>query len=372
MQKRIIKKVTYIDPNICFECGAPATEQHHIIPVVRGGTKTIPLCSACHAKVHDIKGRRDNHVDNTKIALERRKELIKTQGGFFSKSGKWCTRLGNLSIDKETLKRAQEAASRQRHEAKEEWLKNSEAYKFVWEMFTLGIDRQSILEELSRLYDIDPQVWGTRNGARVSKGILSKWLNPEKYRSKLDCTTSEPIKIEDNSLNKDATTNETDTVEEDLFNNEHTLSTPQNNTNISSKEKFHKYRNLLLHSLNYLINNNYVGVELPKEENGHIIINLLGKNTVIRWEEHTHNELLIRVWWGYKHNEYKPLTRDLYAKNLEVSCSGWVERKSKKCLQGKGEEHIFDVYSSRRSIVDLMNIPNATENYFKLEGKKFF
>ena len=58
MQKRIIKKATYIDPNICFECGAPATEQHHIIPVVRGGIKTIPLCSACHAKVHDIKGRR--------------------------------------------------------------------------------------------------------------------------------------------------------------------------------------------------------------------------------------------------------------------------------------------------------------------------
>lgn len=25
-------EVTYIDPNVCFECGAPATERHHIVP----------------------------------------------------------------------------------------------------------------------------------------------------------------------------------------------------------------------------------------------------------------------------------------------------------------------------------------------------
>lgn len=38
---------------ICFECGAPATEEHHVIPACLGGTKTVPLCLRCHSLVHD-------------------------------------------------------------------------------------------------------------------------------------------------------------------------------------------------------------------------------------------------------------------------------------------------------------------------------
>lgn len=38
----------------CFECGEKAYEEHHVIPVSRGGTKTISLCTLCHMKVHDI------------------------------------------------------------------------------------------------------------------------------------------------------------------------------------------------------------------------------------------------------------------------------------------------------------------------------
>jgi hypothetical protein len=37
----------------CFECGAPAAHQHHVIPRSRGGTKTVPLCLDCHDLVHD-------------------------------------------------------------------------------------------------------------------------------------------------------------------------------------------------------------------------------------------------------------------------------------------------------------------------------
>lgn len=36
----------------CFECGAPADHQHHVVPRSKGGTRTIPLCAACHGKVH--------------------------------------------------------------------------------------------------------------------------------------------------------------------------------------------------------------------------------------------------------------------------------------------------------------------------------
>jgi len=31
----------------CFECGKPAEHDHHVVPVVRGGTRTVPLCSEC-------------------------------------------------------------------------------------------------------------------------------------------------------------------------------------------------------------------------------------------------------------------------------------------------------------------------------------
>jgi hypothetical protein len=38
---------------ICFECGTDEhLHNHHVVPTVRGGTKTIPLCGDCHGKVH--------------------------------------------------------------------------------------------------------------------------------------------------------------------------------------------------------------------------------------------------------------------------------------------------------------------------------
>ncbi len=37
----------------CFECGTTEDiQQHHVVPKVRGGTKTIPLCYSCHRKAH--------------------------------------------------------------------------------------------------------------------------------------------------------------------------------------------------------------------------------------------------------------------------------------------------------------------------------
>lgn len=38
----------------CFECGAPATCEHHVIPRSRGGTKTVPLCGGCHGLAHGL------------------------------------------------------------------------------------------------------------------------------------------------------------------------------------------------------------------------------------------------------------------------------------------------------------------------------
>jgi hypothetical protein len=59
----------------CFECGAPATEDHHVIPQSLGGTKTVPLCGCCHERVHDAGWkRRDNHAELTREGLRKAKE----------------------------------------------------------------------------------------------------------------------------------------------------------------------------------------------------------------------------------------------------------------------------------------------------------
>lgn len=39
----------------CFECEAEAVTGHHVIPRSLGGTKTVPLCARCHAKVHGLR-----------------------------------------------------------------------------------------------------------------------------------------------------------------------------------------------------------------------------------------------------------------------------------------------------------------------------
>lgn len=36
----------------CFECEQQAEHNHHVVPVSAGGRRTVPLCHACHAKVH--------------------------------------------------------------------------------------------------------------------------------------------------------------------------------------------------------------------------------------------------------------------------------------------------------------------------------
>lgn len=59
-----------INTDICFECGKPSEEMHHVIPKSKGGKKTIPLCIECHGKAHDISNRR-LFLDKAKEARKR-------------------------------------------------------------------------------------------------------------------------------------------------------------------------------------------------------------------------------------------------------------------------------------------------------------
>jgi hypothetical protein len=66
--------------NKCFECASDDfCVYHHVVPKSLGGTKTVPLCPICNAKVHSIKS--INISDLTKRALAKKRKRGEITGG---------------------------------------------------------------------------------------------------------------------------------------------------------------------------------------------------------------------------------------------------------------------------------------------------
>ncbi len=64
--------IRIIDDTKCFECGVGENiHQHHVVPKVKGGTMTLPLCQVCHSKVHG-----DHMLKMQKLAWITRKKKI--------------------------------------------------------------------------------------------------------------------------------------------------------------------------------------------------------------------------------------------------------------------------------------------------------
>jgi hypothetical protein len=49
------ERVELINQQVCINCGSPKEIDHHIVPYLKGGRKTIPLCNDCHIKIHGVK-----------------------------------------------------------------------------------------------------------------------------------------------------------------------------------------------------------------------------------------------------------------------------------------------------------------------------
>ena len=55
----------------CFECGTTDDlQEHHVVPRLRGGTKTVTLCYSCHMKAHGRDSKGLQHGRLTKEALQ--------------------------------------------------------------------------------------------------------------------------------------------------------------------------------------------------------------------------------------------------------------------------------------------------------------
>ena len=153
-------EVTYIDPNVCFECGAPATERHHIVPASLGGTKTVPLCGICHAKIHDVDGKRRTRIaELTKAALDAKKARGET----------WVRNTDTTA--------ARVVSSKRRIAARENWMKESEVGKYVLAKWMEGLAFTAILHNLDEMYAINPNVYCSREGKQIGKGQLSKMIS---------------------------------------------------------------------------------------------------------------------------------------------------------------------------------------------------
>ena len=61
----------------CFECNKPAECDHHVVPRVKGGTKTVPLCLECHGKVHGIDAVRFKALQRIGIAQAKARGAYK-------------------------------------------------------------------------------------------------------------------------------------------------------------------------------------------------------------------------------------------------------------------------------------------------------
>ncbi len=65
--------------SVCFNCGAAAQYDHHVVPRSLGGVATVPLCGLCHDKAHNVSKHGDvRHL--TALALRDKRDKGEAYG----------------------------------------------------------------------------------------------------------------------------------------------------------------------------------------------------------------------------------------------------------------------------------------------------
>ena len=84
----------------CCNCGATATCEHHVVPIVCGGldiiSNKVPLCDRCHGLVHGIATNRGDlsHSELIKEGLRKKKESLEKGEVYCPRNGKPSSSLG--------------------------------------------------------------------------------------------------------------------------------------------------------------------------------------------------------------------------------------------------------------------------------------
>lgn len=114
--------------------------------------------------------------ERCQAGFEAMKEELRVNGYRISRrSGKIQTRIGNAKgVD---MSAAQEVAAQQKTDAKLAWKEESIAYKWVMQKIAAGVPRTQIIEEFNHLHDLQPEIFCTRTGKKLTKGLLSHWVS---------------------------------------------------------------------------------------------------------------------------------------------------------------------------------------------------
>ena len=122
------------------------------------------------------------------------------------------------------------------------------------------------------------------------------------------------------------------------------------------------------------------------DDRGHVSTELAGEPAIVMWQDAGFEEDRISVWWKYDHAQHpqanlegnsreefltaSPLAKSAaYPKFVGVVASAWLERKKGKYLQGKGRNHLFEIYVRRGEKGVLDAIPNPVPHGFQAEGR---
>lgn len=89
---------------LCVNCGAPATCEHHIVPIALGGndipSNKVPLCDKCHGAIHSVSFGEGclSHGELIRRGLQKKKDAISRGEVYRARSGRISSRLGGRPL----------------------------------------------------------------------------------------------------------------------------------------------------------------------------------------------------------------------------------------------------------------------------------
>lgn len=110
----------------------------------------------------------------TQSALDARRDIIRQEGGFFSKNGNWVTHLG--AAKGADMSAARRVSSILNTESATAWRTESPLYMWVERQVFRGRSQKEILEGAVKLYEQQPDKYCTRKGKPLCGGTLSRWV----------------------------------------------------------------------------------------------------------------------------------------------------------------------------------------------------
>lgn len=111
----------------------------------------------------------------TQSTLDDRKARLAKDGGFFSKSGRWCEKLG-AKKGHNYGKIAGAAAGVAHTKKASAWRSTNKLYSDAEKMHLRGKTFNEILAWSQEAYEEQPDVYCTRYGHPLCKGTLSRWI----------------------------------------------------------------------------------------------------------------------------------------------------------------------------------------------------